>query len=177
MIKKQQVSATFYHGTIITENTDLARELYDKSRFGSMQTGKVELNLVETLYLMEKERLQLSDRRKKEISHEQFIAKAKKLEKNFWIKYAVFRDLRTRGYIVKTALKFGADFRVYDRGVKPGEDHAKWVVFPVHESQALTWHEFAAKNRVAHSTKKRLLLAVVDDEGDVSYWESRWLRP
>ena len=47
----------------------------------------------------------------------------------------------------------------------------------MHEAEHLTWYEFAAKNRVAHSTKKRLLIAVVDDEGDVSYWECRWLRP
>jgi len=40
-----------------------------------------------------------------------------------------------------------------------------------------TWYEYAAKNRVAHSTRKRLLLAVVDDEGDVSYWESSWVKP
>ena len=85
--------------------------------------------------------------------------------------------MRNRGYIVKTALKFGADFRVYDRGVKPGEDHARWILYPVHEGSALTWYEFAAKNRVAHSTKKRLLIGVADDEGDVSYWEARWLRP
>ena len=105
------------------------------------------------------------------------MKKIKKTGKNFWVKYCVFKDMRDRGYIIKTALKFGADFRVYDRGVKPGEDHAKWVVFPVHESNSLTWHEFAAKNRVAHSTKKRLLIGVVDEESDVSYWEARWLRP
>ena len=93
------------------------------------------------------------------------------------MRYCVFKDIRDRGYIIKTALKFGADFRVYDRGVKPGEDHAKWVLFPVHESDCLTWYDFAAKTRVAHSTKKKLLIGVVDDEGDVSYWETRWLRP
>ena len=49
-----------------------------------------------------------------------------------------FKDLRKKGYIVKTALKFGADFRVYEKGVKPGEDHAKWVVFPVHERNTHT---------------------------------------
>ena len=105
------------------------------------------------------------------------MKKASKQEPNFFVRYAVFKDLRERGYVVKTALKFGADFRVYDRGVKPGEDHARWVVYPVSEGSTLTWHEFAAKNRVAHSTKKKLLLAVVDNEGDVSYWESGWLRP
>ncbi|MBW3017686.1 tRNA-intron lyase, partial [Candidatus Woesearchaeota archaeon] len=76
-----------------------------------------------------------------------------------------------------TALKFGADFRVYDRGVKPGEDHAKGLVFSVPESQGLTWYEFSSKNRVATSTKKRLLIAIVDQENDVTYYEIRWIRP
>ena len=103
--------------------------------------------------------------------------KAQRKDKRFWIRYAVFKDLRERGYIIKTALKFGADFRVYPRGVKPGEDHAKWIVYPVHESEAMTWYEFSAKNRVAHSTKKNLMMGVVDDEGDVSYWEVGWVKP
>ena len=111
------------------------------------------------------------------MSFDSFLKKAKKVEPNFWIRYCVFRDMRNRGYIIKTALKFGADFRVYDRGVKPGEDHAKWIVYPVHEGEHLTWYEFSAKNRVAHSTKKRLLIGVVDDEGDVTYYEIRWVRP
>ena len=105
------------------------------------------------------------------------LKKSQKAEPNLWVRYCVYRDIRNRGYIIKTALKFGADFRIYDRGVKPGEDHARWVVFPVHEGSTLTWYEFAAKNRVAHSTKKRLLLGIVDSEMDVTYYECRWLRP
>ncbi|HLC72503.1 MAG TPA: tRNA-intron lyase, partial [Candidatus Nanoarchaeia archaeon] len=93
------------------------------------------------------------------------------------IRYAVFRDMRSRGYIVKTALKFGADFRVYDRGIKPGDDHAKWILYPVHEGETLTWYDFSAKSRVAHSTRKSLLIGVVDDEGDVTYWQAMWTRP
>ena len=111
------------------------------------------------------------------LTPEAFLKKIRKIEPQFWTKYCVFRDLRNRGYIVKTALKFGADFRVYERGVKPGEEHAKWVVFPVHEGSVLTWQDFSAKNRVAHSTKKRLLIGIVDDEADVTYYEIRWMRP
>jgi tRNA-intron endonuclease len=74
-------------------------------------------------------------------------------------------------------LKFGADFAVYDRGVKPGQDHAVWLVYPVHESERFNWRDFSAKNRVAHSTKKRLMIAVVDDERDVTYFEIKWTRP
>ncbi|MBS3122779.1 tRNA-intron lyase [Candidatus Woesearchaeota archaeon] len=174
---KTIVTGTIVGERIITEDSDEAREFYNQSRYGAIVNNKVELSLLEALYLMEKERLEIKTENGKKVNSEQFIKKAKKTDPNFWIRYCVFKDIRNRGYIIKTALKFGADFRVYDRGIKPGEDHAKWVVFPVHEAYALTWHDFAAKNRVAHSTKKRLLLAVVDEEGDISYWESRWIRP
>jgi len=178
MAKKELIKTLFARERILTPPTDEARELFNLNRYGSLlEDGKVQLSLLEALYLIEKERIQVFDGAKKEISKEEFINKAKKFEKNFWIRYTVFKDLRERGYIVKTALKFGADFRVYDRGVKPGEDHAKWIIYPVHEGGSITWYEFSAKNRVAHSTKKRLMIAAVDDEGDVTYWEVKWVRP
>ncbi|HLD79524.1 MAG TPA: tRNA-intron lyase [Candidatus Nanoarchaeia archaeon] len=163
---------------VITESSDDAREFFNQSRFGTLnESGKVELSLLEALYLLERERLKIKSESGKPLSLELYVKKARKVEPNFWIRYVVFRDMRNRGYIIKTALKFGADFRVYDRGVKPGEDHAKWIVFPVHEASVFTWHEFSAKNRVAHSTKKRLLLAIVDDENDVTYYQVNWTRP
>ncbi|MBI2657081.1 tRNA-intron lyase [Candidatus Woesearchaeota archaeon] len=174
---KEPVKAAFSRERVLTESSDNARELYNQSRYGNLlDDGRVQLSLIEALYLMEKKRLVVHDARNKPIDFESFLKKAKR-EPNFWVRFCVYRDIRNRGYIIKTALKFGADFRIYDRGVKPGEDHARWVVFPVHEGSSLTWYEFSAKNRVAHSTKKRLLIGAVDDEGDVTYWEVRWLRP
>lgn len=176
--KKKPVKSVFAEERVITENSDEARDLYNQSRYGTLlDNGKVQLSLLESFYLLEKERLIILDGKNKKIPSEKFIKKAKKLEPNFWIRYCVFKDMRNRGYIVKTALKFGADFRVYDRGVKPGEDHAKWIVYPVHEASALTWYEFSAKNRVAHSTRKKLLLSIVDEESDCTYYEVAWKRP
>ncbi|MBS3116236.1 tRNA-intron lyase [Candidatus Woesearchaeota archaeon] len=176
--KKKLVEGILAGERVITESSDEAREFYNQSRFGTLsETGKVELSLLEALYLMEKGRLSVKSESRKQVPFESYVKKARKVEPNFWIRYGVFKDMRNRGYIIKTALKFGADFRVYDRGVKPGEDHARWIVFPVHEANVFTWHEFSAKNRVAHSTKKRLLLGVVDDENDVTYYEVKWMRP
>lgn len=177
MIIKKAVNAYLISDEIITEDSNEARELFNQSRFGILKDTKVVLSLIEAVYLLEKKRLILCNAKNKELSYEDCLKRAKKFEHNFLVRYAVFKDIRDRGYIIKTALKFGADFRVYDRGVKPGEDHAKWVVFPVKESEALTWHDFSAKNRVAHSTKKRLMIAIVDLEYDVTYYEVRWLRP
>jgi len=178
MTSKDAVKSRLMGENIIADATDSSRELYDKSGYGALlEDRKIQFSLLEGLYLLEKKKVAVLDGRGKGMSADKFILKARKLEPNFLVRYAVFKDLRNRGYVVKTALKFGADFRVYDRGVKPGEDHARWVVYPVHEGSTLTWHEFAAKNRVAHSTKKRLLLGVVDDENCVNYWEVRWLKP
>jgi tRNA-intron endonuclease len=175
---KKKVISFLSETKVITESSDEAREFYNQSRFGSVtDAGKVELSLLEALYLFEKNKLIIKSEAGRKVSFESYLRKARKVEPNFWIRYCVFKDIRNRGYIIKTALKFGADFRIYDRGVKPGEDHAKWVVFPVHEGETLTWYDFAAKNRVAHSTKKRLLIGIVDDEGDVTYYEIKWTRP
>ena len=177
MVKKQ-LTGTLICDYVLVEKSDESLDLYNKSRFGSLsQTNDLHLSFFEALFLMDKGKLLVNDKRGKTYDKERFIRKISRKDKSFWTRYCVFSNLRTRGYIVKTALKFGADFRVYDRGVKPGEDHAKWVVFPVHEATVLTWHDFSAKNRVAHSTKKRLMIAVVDDESDVTYYEVAWKRP
>ncbi len=174
----QEIKALYIKGAATTENSPEARELYEKSSYGKiLPDGRVSLSLLETVYLLEKGRINVLDSKNKPISLEKLSQKAARKEHDFWTRYAVFKDFRNRGYVIKTALKFGADFRIYERGVKPGQEHAKWIVYPVKESAKLTWQDFAAKNRVAHSTKKRLLIAVVDDEGDVSYWEVRWLKP
>lgn len=176
--KKMLVKSILAGERVLTESSDEAREFYNQSRLGTLkEDGKVELSLLEGLFLMEKGKLGVRSEAGRGVSFESYVKKARKVEPNFWIRYCVFKDMRNRGYIVKTALKFGADFRVYDRGVKPGEDHARWIIYPVHEGDTLTWYEFAAKNRVAHSTKKRLLMGIVDDEGDVTYYEIKWMRP
>ena len=177
-MKREAVHAKISGDFVLTEDSNEARDLFNKSRFGAVLGSKqVQLTFLEAAYLLEKEKIAILDGRSKDIPFESFLKRAKRGKGNFWTRYCVFRDMRNRGYIVKTALKFGADFRVYGRGVKPGEDHAKWILFPVEESSAMTWYEFSAKNRVAHSTRKNLLIAVVDEENDVSYWEVRWIRP
>ena len=171
----EKIKAYLAGETVSSADSD-AFSLYEKSRFGEISGEKIQYSIAEALYLVEKEKMEVFSNKKK-ISKKDFIEKCGKIDKKINVKYPVFKDLREKGYVIKTALKFGADFRVYDKGAKPGEEHAKWIVFTDHESKRLTWHEFSAKNRVAHSTKKNLLLAIVDEEGDVSYYEVRWIKP
>ena len=166
----------YIFGENISSNSADAHALYKKSCFGEPDGEKINYALSEAFFLVEKEKIEVLFRNKK-LTKEELLHKLQKLDKRFQIRYSVFKDLREKGYIVKTALKFGADFRIYDKGARPGTQHAKWIVFADHESKRITWNEFSAKNRVAHSTKKNLLLAIVDEEGDITYYEIRWIKP
>ncbi len=163
-------------GKIVVSSDLEAKHLYGKGSFGELTEDNIQYSLVEALYLLTKGLIKVFDG-KKSMDSGAFLRQASKLEPEFYTRYVVFKDMRNRGYTIKTALKFGADFRVYDKGVKPGQDHAKWILYPVSEGSTMTWQDFAAKNRVAHSTKKRLLIGVVDNEGDVTYYEISWQRP
>jgi len=160
-------------GDSVRTSSPQAFSMYEKSRWGEKKNGRIEYSGVETLYLVERGKMEVLFG-KKRMDFDELLKRFKKTDKKIETKLAVFSDLRSKGYVVKTALKFGAEFRVYEKGVRPGEDHAKWVLFTVKESDPLSWHDFAAKNRVAHSTRKNLLICVVDEEGGVSYYEVAW---
>jgi tRNA-intron endonuclease, archaea type len=166
----------YLNGKTIISNDSNAYSLYEKSRFGENKNNRIQYMLSEAVYLDEKEKLEIFSGKKK-LSKNELFDKIKRIDKRISIKYPIFKDLRERGYIVKTALKFGADFRIYNKGKRPGKEHAKWIVFAEHESKRITWHEFSAKNRVAHSTRKKLLLAIVDEEEDIIYYEVTWIKP
>ena len=156
----------------ISSNSQEAYSLNKKSKFGEKIGEKIQYALSEALFLVETGKMQVFQKEKL-IPKKDLLKKLQRIDKRLEIKYPVFKDLRKKGYIVKTALKFGGDFRVYTKK----EKHAKWIVFVDHESKKLTWQEFSAKNRVAHSTNKKLLLAIVDEESGIIYYEVNWLKP
>jgi len=162
-------------GEIVSTNNSEAFSLQKKSSFGEISGGKIQYSLSEALYLLEKNKIDIFQKNKI-LKFNEVLNKFKKIDSKIQLKYPVFKDLREKGYVVKSALKFGADFRVYEKGSKPGAKHSKWIVFVEHESKRFSWQDFSAKNRVAHSTKKNLLIAILDEEGDVSYYEIRWIK-
>ncbi len=147
-------------------NKKEAIDLASKSSIGELKSGKATYSIYEVLYLLEKKQAELI-KGSKGIKFEQLLSKA---DNNI---YLVFKDLRDKGYILKEGLKFGADFRVYNKGDKPGKAHAKYLLHVV-SAKKIDTRAFAAKARIAHSTNKILLMAIVDSEEDVSYYEINW---
>jgi len=160
-------------GNQVFSNTVEAHNLSGSQKYGEKQGEKVYYTLAESLFLVEQDKMVIYNIKDKELPIRVLQRKFNKIDKRFLIKYTVFRDLRSKGYIVKTALKYGADFRVYDKGSK-AKSHSKWLCFCSSELEKHTWQEVSSKNRVANSTRKNLLIAIVDEELDVTYWEVAW---
>ena len=157
----------------LSSNSKEAQNLFATKKFGERSGEKIFYSLSEALFLVQDKKMEIEDYKNKVLSENEILRKFERIDKKFKNKFIVFKDLRKKGYIVKTALKFGAEFRVYEKR----KNHSKWILFPVSENKSITWQDFSAKNRVAHSTKKNLLIAIVDEETKVSYYEIRWIQP
>lgn len=174
-IKPKDIEAHLI-GNTLTSNSKKAYSYSKQTSFGEHVEDKIKYLLTEGLFLVQNGKMDIYQNNKL-LTIEEIMKKFTKLDKKFPTKYTVFKDLRMKGYVLKTALKFGAEFRAYEKGKKPGKEHSKWIIFTDHESNKITWQEFAAKNRVAHSTKKHVLLAIVDEEDQITYYEITWTKP
>ncbi len=150
---------------------------YASKLVGEIVENKVVLNLYEALYLVEKRVLEVLSG-SKSLRKDEIIEIGRKIDERFLEKYCVYKDLKSRGYIVGAGLKFGADFRVYEKGakIKDRNVHSKWIVWVFRQGDKIDLEFLASVVRVAHSTRKKVLLAVVDVEGDVTYYEIDWRR-
>lgn len=163
--------------SILIPAQDEANAIYQKGYFGDvLKGGKLNLAPVEALYLVERGKLEVYEG-KKLLTFEQLLKKAKKIDSQIFNQYIAYSDLRERGYIAKTGFKFGAHFRVYKRGDIPGQSHSAFMVHCVPEYYNLTMTELSRIIRLGHSVKKKMWLAVVDNEGDLTYYQTRRIKP
>ncbi|MEK9789330.1 MAG: tRNA-intron lyase, partial [Candidatus Woesearchaeota archaeon] len=66
---------------------------------------------------------------------------------------------------------FGSDFRVYDKN--KFNEHSKWLLNVITKDK-ISKKDFSAMNRLANSTKKNIILAYLDSENGISYFEISW---
>ncbi len=149
---------------VLIENKKSISKLKNKS-YGSLEENKLYLGLVEAAYLVEKGNLELEEGMD--------ILNAARDEREFDIKFLVYRDLRERGLIVKTGFKYGAHFRAYRGSV---EEHADYLVHVIDEKESFKGYEIIRTVRMAHTVNKKMILAFVDMENDITYIEVKRMR-
>lgn len=172
---EKKANAVLSKNEIIVQGSNYARLLLKKG-FGEINGEFIYLSSYETLFLLEKNKISLFDRYEKEITAEQFFKAMIRKNPDFPLNYVVFKDLRDKDYVVKAGAKYGALFRVYEKGILPGKEHARWLVIPVKSEGKLVFEDILGKNRIANSTRKSMLLAFVDNDNTVTYLELKWRR-
>ena len=158
----------------IEEGSKRPIALHEKSMFGQIDADSLNLSLMEACYLLEKGRLDIyEDDVECSIGYIIDILK----EQDSYGKYIVYRDLKDRGFLIKTGFKYGTDFRLYNRGESQGHSHSDYLVKIIFENYEINTLDFASYVRVSHGVNKKFLLAIVDDDFDITYYNVEWTRP
>ncbi len=171
-MKEEKFTANISGGTI-SSNSKVAYTLCNENFFGEKKGEKIVYSAFEAMFLFKNKGMKIFQNNKK-ISSSNVSQKLTRINKNFELKYRVYEELRKKGLILKSAIKYGADFSVYEKGKKPGIAHSTWLLSVVPHSKKTSWEEFILKNRVANSTKKKVILAIQDTEGNIIYYEVNW---
>lgn len=157
----------------IEEGSKKPIALHEKSLFGKIEVDSLNLSLIEACYLLEKGRLNIYED-DVECSVGYIIDLLKK--QDLFGKYVVYRDLKDRGFVIKTGFKYGSEFRLYNRGRDPDQGHSDYLVKIIFENYEINALDFASYVRVSHGVNKKLLLAIVDDDFDITYYNIEWTK-
>ena len=160
---------------VVLKDTDNAKSLESKG-FGVTENGVYYLKDYEVLYLMYNDKLSLTKGKKKRMTFIDYVHFAQTRDENAWTRFLIFRDLRSRGYVVREGFGFPIDFRVYERG-DYGNKAAKYIVFGLNEGKTMTVAELSKYVKEMSTMGKEAVIAVVERRGEVIYYKVGKWRP
>jgi len=132
------------------------------------------LSPIEALYLLDKGVISIVDG-DKVLSKSEVLSIVKSKHKLFNELYTVYCDLRSKGYVVRSGMKFGADFAVYVHG--PGIDHAPFLVEVLPMNEKLDPVDIVRAGRLSHSVKKNFIIAMINPvTNEVTYISFSWFK-
>src|SRR2546422_10302252 len=161
---------------VIVDDPAEASGVYNRGFFGSPRSGGgLELNLLEAVCLVGGGRLEIRRHGRTVSARELFRAASSSIDA-FEIRYLVYRDLRSRGYVVE-ARSGPVDFQVYPRGGAPKKTPSKYWVRALSERAVFDLAELLGRADEAAAVRKTLLLGLVDEESDLTYYSVREAHP
>ena len=131
-MSKEKIRVQLVEKRLVVWNTKDGSKLYSLGYYGKPigipkpKTFEFDvptiLDMIEAVYLQEKGIIEVYDEVGKRVSKRRLRERANMVYKDFDLKYITYKDLKRKGYIVLSGIKFGCTFAVYLRG--PGLDHA-----------------------------------------------------
>lgn len=164
------VSECFLLGNkIIVDDSTLKGTLVEKG-FGESKGRNLVLDLFEAVFLSEKDKISVLDKKGKILSSTKLVSLGLEHDKKFYSKCVVYSDLKEKGYCIKTGLKFGFDFRVYPKGKKMGDVHSEFGLNVSDENEKISMTQVSRITRLAGNIHIKSIVAVVDREDEVNYY-------
>lgn len=154
-----------------------AKELHEQGYFGELEGGGLVLSSVEALFLLDRGKIVVVDEGGKTLSFRELVEVLSKKDENIWLKYLLYSDLRRRGYVVKEGYGRGLEFRVYRRGAAVGKEPAKYLVYGLIEGKTISISELRNISNKAKLSNKDLIIAVIDRQGEITYYEALEISP
>jgi tRNA-intron endonuclease, archaea type len=150
-----------FDGTSVRCGRD-GQVFYEQGGFGRKEKGGLRLAPQEALYLLHRGKIEIEG-----YDFDRLLAVFAE-QVNVLRSYLVYRDIRERGYAVQTGPH---DFRIFRRGQRPGSGESLYLVRVVSERDPIRFTELADEVTTAHNMRKQYLLAVVDDEDELTYYD------
>jgi len=155
---------------ILVTETKFQDQLRSKG-FGENEDSEYTLSYCEALYLAFTNRLVIKNNEDISIGFEQLIKKMLRHDPSVLTRFLVYRDLRSRGYVVKDGFGFGIDFRVYERG-EYQKKPSKYLVYALNEGINLRIEDLYDLIDQTAKMGKNSVLAVIERRGEVIYYKA-----
>jgi tRNA-intron endonuclease len=136
--------------------------LYEQSGYGRPEHGGLRLSPEEACYLLHRNRIEVEG-----FDFDSLLSYFSGTP-GFLRKFLVYRDLRERGYAVQTGPH---DFRVFRRGQRPGTGQSVYMVRVLSERDLIAFGTLIGETTASARMRKRHILAIVDDESELTYYE------
>jgi tRNA-intron endonuclease len=136
--------------------------LYEQSGYGRPEKDGLRLAPQEALYLVYRSKIIVEGYDLKSLIS--YFSE----QELFFRSFIVYRDLRERGYVVQTGPH---DFRVFRRGQRPGVGTSQYMVRVLSERDLIDFEVLISEAAASINMRKQHVLAVVDDEGELTYYE------
>ncbi|HTT14887.1 MAG TPA: tRNA-intron lyase [Thermoplasmata archaeon] len=159
--------------TVAVADAAEASQVYGKGYFGSPTSGGgLALDRYESVYLAEMGRLAVADAKGADVAWPVVYRRAVRVDPEFPVRYLVYRDLRQRGYVVRASPPPVA-FAVLPRGGTLHKTPSRFWVEALSERVPFDLARLFELAERAQTAKKLLLIGVVDEESDLTYYRVR----
>jgi tRNA-intron endonuclease len=154
------VKATF-DGTVVRAGKE-GRILYEQNGYGRLEPDGLKLSHQEALFLLHRQKIDVTG-----YTFDTLFSEFAD-QPGFLRSFLVYRDLRERGYVVQAGPH---DFRVFRRGEKPGTSESLYLVRVLSERDPISFVTLIEEVVASRNMRKQYVLAVVDDEEELTYYE------